>query len=54
MKFTNKPMTLFQFHWMLVMKNLNEFKFVPGQYITIRANINNEDCKDHIQFVPHK
>ena len=26
-------------------ENLNEFKFVPGQYITIRANINNEDCR---------
>tara|TARA_B100001094_G_C18180588_1_gene800673 strand:- start:1113 stop:2174 length:1062 start_codon:yes stop_codon:yes gene_type:complete len=26
-------------------ENLNEFKFVPGQYITIKANINNEDCR---------
>ena len=26
-------------------ENLNEFKFVPGQYITIRAFINNEDCR---------
>ena len=26
-------------------ENLNEFKFVPGQYITIRAIINNEDCR---------
>ena len=26
-------------------ENLDEFKFVPGQYITIRANINGEDCR---------
>ena len=26
-------------------ENLNEFKFIPGQYITIKANINGEDCR---------
>ena len=26
-------------------ENLNEFKFIPGQYITIKANIKGEDCR---------
>ena len=26
-------------------ENLDYFKFVPGQYITIKANINGEDCR---------
>lgn len=26
-------------------KNLKEFQFIPGQYITIKANIDSEDCR---------
>ena len=25
-------------------KLANDFKFIPGQYITIKININGEDC----------
>ena len=34
-----------------VPKELEEdYKFIPGQYLTLRAEIEGQDIEDHIQF----